>query len=107
MEWGLARGLHVVVDEVYCASIFGGSHGGGDGGAPFVSAAAVARSPGCAVAEEARRERLHIMWGVSKDFCASGLRLGCLWTQNKAILKAMGNLSYFCAVRLTTGHHVS
>eukprot|EP00983_Pelagomonas_calceolata_P070796 1150933-Pelagomonas_calceolata.AAC.4 len=32
---------------------------------------------------------------MSKDFCASGLRIGVLHTRNAAILQAMDNLSYF------------
>lgn len=41
---------------------------------------------------------VHVMFGLSKDWCASGLRVGCLWTLNAPVQSAMQNLSYFCAV---------
>ena len=41
---------------------------------------------------------VHIIFGMSKDWCASGLRVGCLYTQHTALLKAMQNLSYFGCV---------
>lgn len=41
---------------------------------------------------------VHIVFGLSKDWCASGLRVGCLYTRNQEVLKAMQNLSYFGCV---------
>lgn len=41
---------------------------------------------------------VHIIFGLSKDWCASGLRVGCLYTQNTQVLQAMQNLSYFACV---------
>ena len=36
---------------------------------------------------EARlKDLLHIVWGLSKDFCASGLRFGCLHRRVRPIL---------------------
>ena len=31
--------------------------------------------------------RLHLVYGLSKDFCASGYRVGVLRTRNKAIIR--------------------
>lgn len=42
-------------------------------------------------------ELLHVVWGVSKDLCASGLRMGCLHSRNAALNQAMDNLGFFCA----------
>jgi 1-aminocyclopropane-1-carboxylate synthase len=39
-----------------------------------------------------------VIWGLSKDFCASGLRVGILWTSNKALAYAVGKLAYFNGV---------
>ncbi len=39
--------------------------------------------------------QVHVIFGMSKDFCASGLRLGCLHSRNAALNKAMVNLTYF------------
>lgn len=41
---------------------------------------------------------VHVMFGLSKDWCASGLRVGCLWTLNAPVQSAIQNLSYFCGV---------
>jgi 1-aminocyclopropane-1-carboxylate synthase len=38
---------------------------------------------------------VHIVFGFSKDFCASGLRVGCLLSKNAALNKALDNISYF------------
>jgi 1-aminocyclopropane-1-carboxylate synthase len=41
---------------------------------------------------------VHIVFGFSKDFCGSGLRLGVLYSKNSALNMALGNLGYFCSV---------
>ena len=41
---------------------------------------------------------LHMLWALSKDFGASGFRVGVLYTQNKHIIRAMGNLNIFSSV---------
>lgn len=33
-------------------------------------------------------EDIHVIWGLSKDFGASGMRVGCLYTQNEGIRRA-------------------
>ena len=51
--------------------------------------------------EDARRAmatRLHVVYGLSKDFCASGYRVGVLCTRNDAVVRAMDNVAYFCCV---------
>jgi 1-aminocyclopropane-1-carboxylate synthase len=51
--------------------------------------------------EDARRAmatRLHVVYGLSKDFCASGYRVGVLSTRNEQVVKAMDNVAYFCCV---------
>lgn len=40
---------------------------------------------------------IHVIFGLSKDFSASGLRMGCLHSKNETLNKALGNLGYFCA----------
>ena len=92
IKWCLRRGVHCVSDEIYALSIFdeaAASH--------FVSAAVLAERED--VRAEGDAENLvHVVWGLSKDFCGSGLRVGCLWSQNEALNTAMNNVSYFCAV---------
>uniref|UniRef100_A0A8B9NAG4 Aminotransferase class I/classII large domain-containing protein n=1 Tax=Accipiter nisus TaxID=211598 RepID=A0A8B9NAG4_9AVES len=40
-------------------------------------------------------ERTHFMWGFSKDFGMSGIRVGVLYTRNNEIRKAVNQLAVF------------
>lgn len=82
--WAEANGIHVVFDEIYALSVFGET--------PFTSVASVRPSLG---------EHVHVVWAFSKDFGASGLRCGVLVSENEALLRAVGGLSYWGAV---SGH---
>jgi 1-aminocyclopropane-1-carboxylate synthase len=44
---------------------------------------------------------------MSKDFCASGYRIGVLRTRNEGVLRAMDNVGYFCAVPGPMQHAVA
>ena len=39
--------------------------------------------------------RVHVMYGMSKDFCANGFRLGALVSHNRLVLKGLGSISHF------------
>ena len=41
---------------------------------------------------------VHVLWGMSKDWAASGLRVGLLYTQNAELLTALSNVNYFTSV---------
>jgi hypothetical protein len=41
---------------------------------------------------------VHTVFGASKDFCGSGLRVGVLYSKNAALNTALGNLGYFASV---------
>eukprot|EP00798_Chlamydomonas_sp_ICE-L_P025313 gene25313-10969_t len=57
---------------------------------------------------EARLARLlHVVYGLSKDFCASGLRVGCLHSRNDEIRQAVEGLSYYTSVSGHTQHLLS
>ena len=112
-RWALRAGMHVVVDEVYASSEYG------DAGR-FASALEWTPEDVLGVAEErddatsedangnaswtledakrAVETRLHVVYGLSKDFCASGYRVGVLSTRNEQIVRAMDNVAYFCCV---------
>lgn len=74
-------GIHVVFDEIYALSVFGGT--------PFTSAATLRPSLG---------DRTHIVWAFSKDFAASGLRCGALISENPEVLTAVEALAYWACV---------
>eukprot|EP01062_Namystynia_karyoxenos_P060402 TRINITY_DN51971_c0_g1_i1.p1 TRINITY_DN51971_c0_g1~~TRINITY_DN51971_c0_g1_i1.p1 ORF type:complete len:449 (+),score=136.80 TRINITY_DN51971_c0_g1_i1:85-1347(+) len=78
VDWAAARGVHVIVNELY----------------------------GCTVRDPTFRSVLrvysgglpphvHFVWGLSKDFAASGLRCGCLYSDNKAVVDSATKYSYF------------
>jgi len=129
-RWAHERGVHLVCDEIYGAMVWGegeeddeDGNGGGDDkndndddDPRFVSAwrllsdGALGRQLAragrtTAAAAQARAELLtHVIWGLSKDFCASGLRVGVLLTRNPGVGAAWGNLSYFAGVGFPLQH---
>jgi aspartate/methionine/tyrosine aminotransferase len=80
LDWAHRRGIHVVFDEVYALSVFGER--------PFVSVATLRASLG---------PRVHVVWAFSKDFGASGLRCGVLYSENARLLQAVDGLAYWSA----------
>jgi aspartate/methionine/tyrosine aminotransferase len=78
LEWASARGLHVVFDEIYALSTFGKR--------AFVSSASLLPTLG---------DRVHVVWGFSKDLAMSGFRCGALISENTALLQAVDALAYW------------
>ncbi|CAM9179972.1 unnamed protein product [Phaeothamnion confervicola] len=64
----------------------GSGDGGGSGsnGGGFISIANIANGT--------LGDYVHVVWGLSKDFGASGLRVGALFSQNAALMRAMGGI---------------
>lgn len=84
VSWARARSLHIVFDEVYALSVY-------DKCRSFTSVVTAL--------DNELRDDVHVVWSLSKDFCASGMRVGVLYTQNKAILSAISsNLAYFASI---------
>lgn len=50
---------------------------------------------------------VHTVFGASKDFCGSGLRIGALYSRNAALNQALGNLGYFASVPAPLQHALS
>ncbi|QDZ24643.1 1-aminocyclopropane-1-carboxylate synthase [Chloropicon primus] len=99
VKWALQRGMHVVSDEIYANSV----HGAADG-AEFKSVIAMMPELSGMLGKELIEERVHTIFGFSKDFCASGLRIGCLHTKNLRLLAAIDNVGYFGGVSGHTAH---
>ena len=89
LAWGIGKGLHVICDEIYGLSRFGGP--------PFVSALSVAPSLYGRFGQGVVDDHLHVLWGFSKDFCASGFRVGCCVSRNRRLHDKLGNVGYFSA----------
>ncbi|XP_051682118.1 probable inactive 1-aminocyclopropane-1-carboxylate synthase-like protein 2 isoform X2 [Oryctolagus cuniculus] len=74
LEFAKRNRLHVIVDESYMLSVF-------DGSATFHSVLSLTSLPD--------PNRTHVIWGTSKDFGISGLRLGALYTHSKGVASAV------------------
>jgi 1-aminocyclopropane-1-carboxylate synthase len=83
IKWARKRGLHTIMDELYALSTHDKRH-------KFES---VLR-----VLDNQLGNDVHFLWAMSKDFGASGFRVGTLYTQNEQILSALANLNIFSGV---------
>eukprot|EP00884_Botryococcus_braunii_P001068 jgi/Botrbrau1/10962/Bobra.0383s0016.1 len=50
---------------------------------------------------------VHILFGLSKDWCAGGLRVGCMYTKSPAVLGVLKNTGYFALVSSLTSRLVA
>jgi aspartate/methionine/tyrosine aminotransferase len=85
--WCEHHRLHLVVDEIYALSVFGE--------APFTSVGSRRRELG---------DRIHVVWGFSKDFGMSGLRCGVLVSESVDVAAAVSAQAYWGAVSGATQH---
>ena len=88
VKWAMDRQIHCISDEVYAGSIYDSEMNINT--RSFISAAEMV--------EEHTPYGPHILTGLSKDFCASGYRVGAILTKSKPVQTALSNVSYFCAV---------
>lgn len=102
MTWCCSRGVHLMADEVYAISVFAPD-------AKFTSMEAVALEYKKNHPESSSRvdALVHVVFGISKDFCASGFRVGVLLTHNQDLIKAMAATGYFSGVSNMVQHALS
>ncbi|NXC50915.1 1A1L1 protein, partial [Penelope pileata] len=79
LEFAHRQELHVIMDEIYMLSVYDDI--------TFTSVLSLDGLPD--------PERTHFMWGFSKDFGMSGIRVGVLYTRNHDIQKAVNQLAVF------------
>ena len=84
VQWCADHDVHLISDEIYAASVFSSS-------VRFSSAFALAR-----MHPEWARDRLHLLYGFSKDLGLSGLRAGVIGSRNTEVHQALDGLMYFC-----------
>jgi len=84
--WSRSHQLDSVVDEIYALSVFDTT----DSVPTFESVLKLYQND--------LGNDLHLVWGMSKDFAASGFRIGFAYTQNELLLEALGNLNGFAWV---------
>lgn len=79
VSWARTNNLHIIFDEVYALSVHHAD-------STFHSVAEVLQGN--------LGQDVHVVWSLSKDFCASGLRVGILLSQNTQLMKVCSFDSY-------------
>ncbi|GMH70249.1 hypothetical protein TrRE_jg1110 [Triparma retinervis] len=87
MDWSDSKGMHVVSDEIYGGSIFSPSS------PPHVSLLAVSESKHGRV-----RDNHHVVYAMSKDFAASGLRVGAGVVGGGEVMEGARKVNDMCQV---------
>jgi len=90
LRWAQSLDLHVISDEIYACSVYKNKD-------DFVSLADLVSELELPD-EHWVQTHCHTVFGFSKDFGASGLRIGALHSKNSAIVHAWNALGYSCAI---------
>eukprot|EP01122_Echinamoeba_exundans_P017697 TRINITY_DN958_c0_g1_i3.p1 TRINITY_DN958_c0_g1~~TRINITY_DN958_c0_g1_i3.p1 ORF type:complete len:442 (-),score=69.19 TRINITY_DN958_c0_g1_i3:1462-2760(-) len=90
--WARSHHLHLVSDEIYADSVHNGS---------FTSIAQVIMNGGY-WKDDYAINNVHIVYGFAKDFAASGLRTGIVYTRNPTCHKALVSISPFSSISRPT-----
>ncbi|UOH83891.1 hypothetical protein LQV05_006629 [Cryptococcus neoformans] len=84
------KDLHLVSDEIYALSVY--ENKDFPDALPFTSMLSLNVQEELGINFD--KSRLHVVYGMSKDFCANGLRVGSLVSQhNPFLLRSMANTS--------------
>lgn len=84
VRWARKRSLHTIVDELYALS----THKKMDHNFQSV----------IRILDNDLGNDVHFVWSVSKDFGASGLRVGFVYSQNTTYIQGLANLNIFSGV---------
>ncbi|XP_054786803.1 probable aminotransferase ACS12 [Prosopis cineraria] len=82
------KNIHIIADEVLAGSVYEGEK--------FVSLAEVLDSEGL------DKNRVHIIYGLSKDLSLAGFRVGVIYSFNNTVLAAARKLSRFSSISAPT-----
>ncbi|KAK5244005.1 hypothetical protein LTS03_005825 [Exophiala xenobiotica] len=94
--------IHLVSDEIYAFSVWKNNN---DTSPPPVDFISVLSIPSDGIIDPSL---LHVLWGVSKDFGANGLRLGCIISQsNEAFRKALLSVAIYSYASSVSEHIVA
>lgn len=84
IRWARRRKLHTIMDELYALSTHKKT------GHNFESV--------IKILDNELGNDVHFVWSVSKDFGASGLRVGFVYSQNATYIQGLANLNIFSGV---------
>ncbi|KAL8658370.1 MAG: hypothetical protein Q9226_001046 [Calogaya cf. arnoldii] len=90
--------IHLISDEVYAMSIYKTSSNAS--AVPFTSVLAIDTT------DPIHPSLVHVLYGMSKDFCSNGLRCGVLLSQSNApLLSSLKSIALFSWPVSTTEHY--
>jgi len=83
MQFCKRENLHLIVDEIYALSTFKGK---------FISSLSINPKD---VPGGFDPTRLHVVYGLSKDFCVNGMRVGFCLSRSPRVLGALHKIAFF------------
>ncbi|OAY30458.1 probable aminotransferase ACS12 [Manihot esculenta] len=78
------KNIHIISDEIFAGSVYGNGQ--------FVSMAQILEE------EDFDKNRIHIIYGLSKDLSLPGFRVGAIYSYNENILTAAKRLTRFSSI---------
>ena len=116
IQWARQHGMHIIMDEIYALSIH-----------PITTTTTTTTTTTSSITQDKNDQQqqkqqqeqeqpqhtfesvisildnelgtdIHVLWAISKDFGASGLRCGLIYTQNEVLMEGLATLSIFTCV---------